>query len=40
MLQGKYTVLADVYSKDNEKITCLTASVIFRRGGQTEMVDL
>ncbi|CAD0114548.1 unnamed protein product [Aureobasidium uvarum] len=35
---GKYTVLADVYTKDNEKITCLTATVIFRRGGAFEVV--
>ncbi|KAM7195674.1 ML domain containing protein [Naviculisporaceae sp. PSN 640] len=26
---GKYTVLADVYTKDDEHITCLTASVTF-----------
>lgn len=26
---GKYTVLADVFSKDDEHITCLTASVVF-----------
>jgi len=26
---GKYTVLADVFSKDDEHITCLTATVIF-----------
>jgi len=30
---GKYTVLADVYTKDDDKITCLTATVIF--GGST-----
>ncbi|KAL1648389.1 Phosphatidylglycerol/phosphatidylinositol transfer protein [Diplodia intermedia] len=28
---GKYTVLADVFTKDNAKITCLTASVQFHR---------
>lgn len=28
-LQGKYTVLADVYTKDNEKVTCLQAEVHF-----------
>ena len=28
-LQGQYTVLADVYTEDNEKITCLEASVKF-----------
>lgn len=27
--QGTYTVLADVYSKDNKRITCLEASVHF-----------
>jgi len=26
---GKYTVFADVYSKDDEPITCLTATVVF-----------
>ncbi|KAF2805497.1 uncharacterized protein BDZ99DRAFT_466488 [Mytilinidion resinicola] len=26
---GKYTVLADVFTKDNDKITCLTAQVSF-----------
>ena len=31
--QGKYTVLADVISADDEKITCLTATVVFSRGG-------
>ncbi|KAL1296913.1 hypothetical protein AAFC00_004524 [Neodothiora populina] len=36
---GKYTVLADVYTKDQEKITCLTATVIFKRGGQVEIVN-
>ncbi|KAF2475885.1 uncharacterized protein BDR25DRAFT_253502 [Lindgomyces ingoldianus] len=28
---GKYTVLADVYTKDEDKITCLTASIAFHR---------
>ncbi|KAL6860264.1 Phosphatidylglycerol/phosphatidylinositol transfer protein [Amphichorda felina] len=28
---GTYTVLADVYSADDEKITCLTATVTFSR---------
>ncbi|KAK8210188.1 Phosphatidylglycerol/phosphatidylinositol transfer protein [Zalaria obscura] len=35
---GKYTVLADVYTKDNEKITCLTATVTFSRAGGFEIV--
>ncbi|CAI4216948.1 unnamed protein product [Parascedosporium putredinis] len=30
--QGRYTVLADVYTKDDEPITCLQASVVFSRG--------
>jgi len=30
---GKYTVVADVLSKDDKKITCLTATVEFKRGG-------
>ncbi|GAM88285.1 hypothetical protein ANO11243_063180 [Dothideomycetidae sp. 11243] len=30
---GKYTVLADVVTKDDDKITCLTATVTFSRGG-------
>ncbi|KAM0328105.1 hypothetical protein ACHAQA_005508 [Verticillium albo-atrum] len=29
---GKYTVFADVYTKDDEPITCLTAAVAFSRG--------
>ncbi|KAK5015412.1 Phosphatidylglycerol/phosphatidylinositol transfer protein, partial [Cryomyces antarcticus] len=28
---GKYTVLADVFTKDGDKITCLTATVVFHR---------
>jgi len=28
---GKYTVLADVFTKDGDKITCLTATVLFHR---------
>ncbi|ROW14550.1 hypothetical protein VPNG_03223 [Cytospora leucostoma] len=27
--KGKYTVLADVYTKDDKPVTCLTAQVIF-----------
>lgn len=30
---GKYTVLADVYTVDDEPITCLTATVTFARDG-------
>ncbi|KXS98866.1 hypothetical protein AC578_10837 [Pseudocercospora eumusae] len=30
---GKYTVLADVRTKDDDRITCLTATVQFSRGG-------
>ena len=30
--QGKYTVEADVYTKDDRPITCLTASVSFTIG--------
>lgn len=30
---GKYTVLADVVTKDEKKITCLTATVEFHRDG-------
>lgn len=29
---GKYNVIADVYTKDEDKITCLTASVEFKKG--------
>ena len=32
---GKYTVQADVVSKDDKTITCLTAQVEFHRGGVT-----
>lgn len=28
-IQGKYTVLADVYTQDDKPITCLTATVVF-----------
>jgi len=28
---GRYTVLADVFTKDGDKITCLTATVVFHR---------
>jgi len=28
---GTYHVLADVYTKDNKKITCLTSTIAFRR---------
>nr|POE54440.1 phosphatidylglycerol/phosphatidylinositol transfer protein [Quercus suber] len=30
---GKYTVVADILTKDDDKITCLTATVEFKRGG-------
>ncbi|POR39469.1 Phosphatidylglycerol/phosphatidylinositol transfer protein [Tolypocladium paradoxum] len=30
---GKYTVMADVYTVDDEHITCLTATVTFNMGG-------
>lgn len=30
---GKYTVLADVFNADKSHITCLTATVVFPRGG-------
>jgi hypothetical protein len=30
-LQGKYTVQADVFTKDDDHITCLTATVFFGR---------
>jgi hypothetical protein len=29
---GKYSVLADVFTKDDEPITCLEATVVFSRG--------
>lgn len=31
VLQGTYTVLADVFTKDGDKITCLTAKIAFHR---------
>lgn len=36
---GKYTVLADVFTKDGDKITCLTAQVWFNKpgGGHVEL---
>ncbi|KAL1840149.1 hypothetical protein VTJ49DRAFT_765 [Mycothermus thermophilus] len=36
---GKYTVEADVYSKDDEHITCLTAVVFFNRKPLGGMFD-
>jgi hypothetical protein len=30
--QGKYTVLADVFTADDIQVTCLTATVSFSRG--------
>lgn len=30
---GKYTVLADVKTVDQEEITCMNAEVVFTRGG-------
>ncbi len=38
--QGKYTVNADVYTKDDEHITCLTATVTFARKSLGGMFDL
>ncbi|KAH9824494.1 phosphatidylglycerol/phosphatidylinositol transfer protein-like [Teratosphaeria destructans] len=35
---GKYTVVADVYTKSEEKVTCLTATVEFKRGGNMVVV--
>ena len=32
---GKYTVLADVFTRDGDKITCLTATVSFHRGNKS-----
>lgn len=37
---GRYTVQADVYSKDDEHITCLTATVTFGRRAAADMLDL
>lgn len=37
---GKYTVNADVYSKDDEHITCLTATVVFPRKSLADILDL
>jgi len=36
---GKYTVLADVTTKDDKKITCLSATVEFHRGGGMSVLD-
>lgn len=35
---GKYTVLADVFTKDDRKITCLTATVEFHKAGLEGML--
>ncbi|KAK0715664.1 ML domain-containing protein [Lasiosphaeris hirsuta] len=37
---GKYIVNADVYSKDDEHITCLTATVVFSRKAVSFFGDL
>lgn len=37
---GKYTVLADVYTADDEPITCLTATVVFNRLDGATTVEL
>lgn len=34
---GKYTVLADVKTKDDKKVTCLTATVEFHRDGSVQV---
>lgn len=31
---GKYSVVADVVTEDDDKVTCLTATVEFKRGGE------
>lgn len=36
---GKYTVLADVKTKDDKAVTCLTATVQFSRDGSVNVVD-
>jgi len=36
---GKYTVLADVVTKDDDKITCLTATVVFARSGGKGLLE-
>lgn len=38
--QGKYTVEAEVYTKDDEPITCLKATVVFNFGGFFEEEEL
>jgi hypothetical protein len=39
-LQGKYTVVADVYTKDDEPITCLKATVVFSMGANILNLEL
>jgi hypothetical protein len=39
-MQGKYTVKADVYTKDDDHITCLTATVVFGRKSLGGVFDL
>jgi hypothetical protein len=34
---GKYTVFADVKTKDDKKITCLSATVEFHRDGSVQV---
>jgi hypothetical protein len=35
---GKYTVVADLLTKEEKKITCVTAQVEFKRGGAVEVL--
>jgi hypothetical protein len=37
---GKYTVLADVFTKDDEPVTCLQATVVFSRGSRVLNLEL
>lgn len=37
---GKYTVSADVYTKDDEPVTCLKATVVFSRGASFLNLEL
>jgi hypothetical protein len=39
-MQGKYTVQADVFTKDGDHITCLTATVFFGKKTLGGVFDL
>lgn len=39
-IQGKYSVEADVYTVNDEPVTCLKATVVFGRRDLSDYLDL